>query len=159
MSAEVAARREAWLAQRDEASAHGHSGMGTTLAGNALAIAALEAALEHLHTDATHAAMRAGALRLEQTLSAVFSARGLDWHVSRVGARVEFGFGPAPRNGSEAEAQDRPRLGEALRLWLLNRGLLMTPFHQMLLAAPTLAPSAAGALGAAVAGFLDEVSA
>ena len=101
MSAEVAARREAWLAQRDEASAHGHSGMGTTLAGNALAIAALEAALEHLHTDATHAAMRAGALRLEQTLSAVFSARGLDWHVSRVGARVEFGFGPAPRNGSD----------------------------------------------------------
>lgn len=159
MSAEVAARREAWLAQRDEASTHGHSGTGTTLAGNALAIAALEAALEHLHTDATHAAMRAGALRLEQTLSAVFSARGLDWHVSRVGARVEFGFGPAPRNGSEAEAQDRPRLGEALRLWLINRGLLMTPFHQMLLAAPTLAPSAAGALGAVVAGFLDEVSA
>jgi len=159
MSAEVAARREAWLAQRDAASVHGHSGMGTTLAGNALAIAALGAALEHLHTDATHAAMRAGALRLEQTLSAVFSARGLDWHVSRVGARVEFGFGPAPRNGGEAEAQDRPRLGEALRLWLLNRGLLMTPFHQMLLAAPMLAPSAADALGAAVAGFLDEVSA
>ena len=159
MSAEVAARREAWLAQRDAASAHGHSGMGTTLAGNALTIAALEAALGHLHTDATHAAMRAGALRIEQALSAVFAARGLDWHVSRVGARVELGFGPAPRNCSEAEAQDRPRLGEALRLWLLNRGLLMTPFHQMLLAAPTLAPSAADALGAAVAGFLDEVSA
>ena len=171
MSAEVAARRAAWLARRDAASApadpaapdaaplHGHSGMGTTLAGNALTIAALEAALGHLHTDATHAAMRAGALRIEQALRAVFSAHGLDWHVSRVGARVEFGFGPAPRNGSEAEAQDRPQLGEALRLWLLNRGLLMTPFHQMLLAAPTLAPSAADALGAAVAGFLDEVSA
>jgi glutamate-1-semialdehyde 2,1-aminomutase len=159
MSAEVAARREAWLAQRDAASAHGHSGVGTTLAGNALTIAALEAALGHLHTDATHAAMRAGALRLEQALGAVFSARGLDWHVSRVGARVEFGFGPAPRNGSEAEVQDRPRLGEALRLWLLNRGLLMTPFHQMLLAAPMLVPSAADALGAAVAGFLAEVSA
>lgn len=164
MSAEVAARRAAWLA-RHEASAsdgphvHGHSGMGTTLAGNALVIAALEAALEHLHTDATHAAMRAGALRIEQALRAVFAARSLDWHVSRVGARVEFGFGPAPRNGSEAEAQDRPALGEALRLWLVNRGLLMTPFHQMLLAAPTLAPSAADALGAAVGEFLDEVSA
>ncbi|MFM7627865.1 MAG: transaminase, partial [Gammaproteobacteria bacterium] len=169
MSAEVEARRAAWLARRDAAStaaaapdapqSHGHSGMGTTLAGNALALAALEAALGHLHTEATHAAMRAGALRIEQTLHAVFAARGLDWHVSRVGARVEFGFGPAPRNGSEAEAQDRPRLGEALRLWLINRGLLMTPFHQMLLAAPTLAPSAADALGTAVAGFLDEVSA
>jgi glutamate-1-semialdehyde 2,1-aminomutase len=133
--------------------------MGTTLAGNALAIAALEAALGYLHTDATHAAMRAGALRIEHALHGVFAARGLDWHVSRVGARVEFGFGPAPRNGSEAEAQDRPRLGEALRLWLVNRGLLMTPFHQMLLAAPTLAPAAADALAAAVAGFLDEVSA
>lgn len=158
MSAEVAARREAWLAQR-AASAHGHSGMGTTLAGNALAIAALEAALAHLHTDATHAAMRAGAVRIEQALRGAVAARGLDWHVSRVGARVEFGFGPAPRNGSEAEAADRPALGEALRLWLVNRGILMTPFHQMLLAAPTLAPSAADALGAAVGGFLDEVCA
>jgi glutamate-1-semialdehyde 2,1-aminomutase len=168
MSAEVAERRAAFLARRDAAAAtatpdaaqfHGHSGMGTTLAGNALAIAALEAALGYLHTDATHAAMRAGALRIEHALHGVFAARGLDWHVSRVGARVEFGFGPAPRNGSEAEAQDRPRLGEALRLWLVNRGLLMTPFHQMLLAAPTLAPAAADALAAAVAGFLDEVSA
>ena len=173
MSAEVEARRAAWSARRDAATTaastatsapdapqgHGHSGMGTTLAGNALAVAALEAALAHLHTDATHAAMRAGALRIEGALRGVFAARGLDWHVSRVGARVEFGFGPAPRNGSEAEAQDRPRLGEALRLWLVNRGLLMTPFHQMLLAAPTLAPSAADALGAAIAGFLDEVSA
>ncbi|NBU25758.1 MAG: aminotransferase class III-fold pyridoxal phosphate-dependent enzyme [Gammaproteobacteria bacterium] len=168
MSAEVEARRAAWLARRDAAAAtampdaaqaHGHSGMGTTLAGNALAIAALEAALAHLHTDATHAAMRAGATRIEQALRAAFAARGLDWHVSRVGARLEFGFGPAPRNGSEAEAQDRPLLGQALRLWLLNRGLLMTPFHQMLLAAPTLAPSAADALCASVAEFLDEVSA
>lgn len=167
MSAEVEARRAEWLARRDAATelvaptldappVHGHSGMGTTLAGNALAVAALEAALRDLHTDATHAAMRAGALRIEQALRGVFAARGLDWHVSRVGARVEFGFGPAPRNGSEAEAQDRPALGDALRLWLINRGILMTPFHQMLLAAPTLAPSAADALGAAVDGFLEE---
>jgi glutamate-1-semialdehyde 2,1-aminomutase len=133
--------------------------MGTTLAGNALAIAALEAALVHLHTESTHAAMRAGAARIEQTLRAVFDARGLGWHVSRVGARVEFGFGPAPRNGSEAEAQDRPVLGEALRLWLVNRGLLVTPFHQMLLAAPMLTPQAIDALGAAVGEFVEEVSA
>ena len=162
MSAEVAARREAWLARREAAASdgppvHGHSGMGTTLAGNALAIAALEAALAQLHTDATHAAMRERASHLERTLSGVFAARGLDWHVSRVGARVEFGFGPTPRNGREAEAQDRPSLGDALRLWLVNRGILMTPFHQMLLAAPMLPPSAIDALGAAVGDFLDEV--
>ena len=171
MSAEVAERRAAFLARRDAAAreaaardaatggaapVHGHSGMGTTLAGNALTMAALEAALEHLHSEATHALMRAGAERIEHALRGVFAARGLDWHVSRVGARVEFGFGPAPRNGSEAEAQDRPRLGEALRLWLVNRGILMTPFHQMLLAAPMLAPEAVDALGAAVDGFLEE---
>ena len=171
MSVEVAERREAFLARRDAAAreaaardaaagdtapVHGHSGMGTTLAGNALAIAALDAALAHLHTEGTHALMRAGAERIERTLRAVFDARGLDWHVSRVGARVEFGFGPAPRNGSEAEAQDRPALGDALRLWLVNRGILMTPFHQMLLAAPMLAPQAIDALGAAVDGFLEE---
>ena len=168
MSAEVADRRAAFLARRDAArptepdgaaTGHGHSGMGTTLAGNALAIAALEAALVHLHTESTHEAMRAGAARIEQTLRAVFDARGLGWHVSRVGARVEFGFGPAPRNGSEAEAQDRPVLGEALRLWLVNRGLLVTPFHQMLLAAPMLTPQAIDALGAAVGEFVEEVSA
>jgi glutamate-1-semialdehyde 2,1-aminomutase len=157
MSAETGERRAAFLARR-EGHAQGHSGMGTTLAGNALAIAALEAALAHLHTEATHAAMRAGALRLERGLAALFAARGLDWHVSRAGARVEFGFGPAPRNGSEAEAIMDPLLEQALRLWLLNRGLLMTPFHNMLLAAPMLAPSAGDALIAAVDGFLDEVS-
>lgn len=162
MSAEVAARREAWLARRDAAAStgtpvHGHSGMGTTLAGNALAIAALEAALAQLHTEATHAQMRGRAIHLERTLSGVFAARGLDWHVSRVGARVEFGFGPAPRNGREAEAQDLPSLGDALRLWLVNRGILMTPFHQMLLAAPMLSSAAIDALGSAVGDLLDEV--
>jgi glutamate-1-semialdehyde 2,1-aminomutase len=50
-------------------------------------------------------------------------------------------------------------LGQALRLWLVNRGLLVTPFHQMLLAAPMLTPQAIDALGAAVGEFLEEVSA
>ncbi|MGA0800576.1 MAG: transaminase [Steroidobacteraceae bacterium] len=151
-SNEIEARMRAVLAHREA----GHSGMGTTLAANPLVFAALSAALKHLHTEVTHAAMQNGAVRLEQGLKTLFAAQGLDWHVSRVGARLEFGFGPAPRNGSEAEAQDRPALGDALRLWLVNRGILMTPFHQMLLAAPMLAPEAIDALGAAVDGFLEE---
>jgi len=152
-TAEIEARIRALLAARTP----GHSGMGTTLAGNALVFAALSAALEHLHTEATHAAMRAAADRLEAGLRAVFAMRGLDWHVSRVGARIEFGFGPAPRNGSEAEAAMQPQFEHALHLWLLNRGLLVTPFHNMLLSAPMLPGAAIDALCTEVGDFLDAV--
>ena len=134
--------------------AAGHSGMGTTLAANPLVFAALDAALEHLHTAATHAAMRARAVDLEGRLHAMFAQRGLDWHVSRVGARLEFGFGPAPRNGSEAEAAMHPALERALHLWLLNRGSLLTPFHNMLLTAPMLEPAAVEHLCGALEEFL-----
>jgi glutamate-1-semialdehyde 2,1-aminomutase len=150
-TAEVESQMQVVLANR----AAGHSGMGTTLAANPLAFAALSAALEHLHTEATHAAMQAGADRLEAGLVALFSRAGLDWHVSRVGARVEFGFGPAPRNGSEAESAMQPELEHALHLWLLNRGLLVTPFHNMMLTAPMLPPGAIDALCAHAADFLD----
>jgi glutamate-1-semialdehyde 2,1-aminomutase len=141
------------LAQREA----GHSGMGTTLAANPLVFAALSAALKYLHTEVTHAAMQNGALRLEQGLKALFAAQGLDWHVSRVGARLEFGFGPAPRNGSEAERAMRPTLEHALHLWLLNRGLLVTPFHNMMLTAPMLPTGAVDRLCASIGEFLDQV--
>ncbi|NDE01219.1 MAG: aminotransferase class III-fold pyridoxal phosphate-dependent enzyme [Gammaproteobacteria bacterium] len=151
---EVEARMRAVLATREA----GHSGMGTTLAGNALTLAALEAALLHLHTSATHAPMQAGAHRLATQLLALFIARGLPWHVSRVGARVEFGFAAAPRNGSEAEAAMRPVLEHALHLWLLNRGLIVTPFHNMMLIAPMQTDAVIDALVSEVGAFLDEVT-
>lgn len=135
----------------------GHSGMGTTLAANPLVFAALEAALSHLHTDATHAAMQSAAAALEQALLKEFSSRGLPWHVSRVGARIEFGFGPAPRHGSAAEAAMRPDLEHALHLWLLNRGILVTPFHNMMLTAPMVDRSSIDALCAQIGAFLDAV--
>ena len=153
-TSEIEARMRAVLASREA----GHSGMGTTLAGNALTLAALEAALLHLHTSATHAPMQAGAHRLAMPLQALFAARGLPWHVSRVGARVEFGFAPAPRNGSEAEAAMRPVLEQALHLWLLNRGLIVTPFHNMMLIAPMQTNDAIDALVSEIGAFLDEVS-
>jgi glutamate-1-semialdehyde 2,1-aminomutase len=131
--------------------------MGTTLAANPLVFAALEAALAHLYTDSTHRAMQEAATRLEQGLLKLFAARKLDWHVSRVGARIEFGFGPAPGNGSEAEAAMRPELEHALHLWLLNRGLLVTPFHNMMLTAPMLQQPHIDALCSGIAGFLDAV--
>jgi glutamate-1-semialdehyde 2,1-aminomutase len=152
-TADLEARMQRVLASRTG----GHSGMGTTLAANPLVFAALEAALAHLHTDSTHRAMQEAATRLEQGLLKLFAARKLDWHVSRVGARIEFGFGPAPGNGSEAEAAMRPELEHALHLWLLNRGLLVTPFHNMMLTAPMLQQPHIDALCSGIAGFLDAV--
>ena len=152
-TAEIEARMRAVLAKRDG----GHSGMGTTLAANPLVFAALSAALTQLHTEDTHAAMQRGAVKLEQGLRALFAARSLDWHISRVGARLEFGFGPAPRNGSEAERAMRPTLEHALHLWLLNRSLLVTPFHNMMLTAPMLPSASIDRLCASVGEFLDSV--
>ncbi|MBM4191459.1 MAG: aminotransferase class III-fold pyridoxal phosphate-dependent enzyme [Gammaproteobacteria bacterium] len=152
-TAEVEARMQCVLASR----AGGHSGMGTTLAANPLVFAALEASLAHLHTETTHAAMQAAATRLEQGLLKVFAVHNLDWHVSCVGARIEFGFGPAPRNGSEAEAAMRPEFEHTLHLWLLNRGLLVTPFHNMMLTAPMLQASQVEALCTSIESFLDAV--
>jgi glutamate-1-semialdehyde 2,1-aminomutase len=152
-TADVEARMRHVLASRTG----GHSGMGTTLAANPLVFAALEAALAHLHTDTTHAAMQEAATSLERGLLRIFADRDLDWHVSRVGARIEFGFGPAPSNGSEAEAAMRPELEHALHLWLLNRGMLVTPFHNMMLTAPMLQAQQVDALCAEIESFLDAV--
>lgn len=153
MRAVLAAR-----AQDPESARHGsHSGMGTTLAANPLVLATLAAALNHLHTAETYLPMMRGAERLASGLRQLFVQRGLDWHVSQVGARVEFGFGPAPRNGRESEAQMRPELEQALHLWLLNRGLLVTPFHNMLLTAPMLPSAAVEVLCAEIGEFLDTV--
>jgi glutamate-1-semialdehyde 2,1-aminomutase len=135
----------------------GHSGMGTTLAANPLALAALRAALRDVLTPASHARMATLAERLEVGLRAGFAQRALPWHVARVGARTEFGFGPAPRNGTEAEAAMQPELEHVLHLWLLNRGLLVTPFHNMMLTAPAASEADVDALVAAIGAGLDEL--
>lgn len=152
-TAEVEAAMQRVLAARDG----GHSGMGTTLAANPLVIECLHAALTSLHTAAAYAQMESMALRLETGLRAMFAARALDWHVSRVGARLEFGFGPAPRNGSEAEAALRPEFEHALHLYCLNRGILITPFHNMMLASPATQSVDVDALLATLGAALDEL--
>lgn len=114
----------------------GHSGLGTTLAANLLAMAALSASLGELLTAANYQVMDERALQLSNALTALFTARRLPWHVSRVGARVEFGYGPAPRNATESEKLMRPELERLIHLSMLNRGYLMTPFHNMMLASP-----------------------
>lgn len=153
-TAAVEAGMQRVLAARDDG---GHSGMGTTLAANPLVIECLHAALTSLHTAVAYEHMEAIALRLETGLRRMFAARALGWHVSRVGARVEFGFGPAPHNGSEAEAAMRPEFEHALHLYCLNRGILITPFHNMMLSSPATQAADVDVLIATLGLALDEL--
>ena len=115
----------------------GHSGMGTTLSANALALAAMRATLEQVMTPGAYQHMEALAERLAVGLRAVIGQHRLPWHVVRVGARIEFICAPGPlRNGTEADAAHAPALERAIHLALLNRGCLIAPFHNMMLICP-----------------------
>ncbi len=132
-SAELAHRVEA--AKR--AAPPGHSGIGTTLTANMFALAAMRANLAEVMSEAAYVAMFALAAQLAQGLRAVIARRGLPWCVTQVGARTEFQFtAAAPRNGSEAAAILDGELEQVIHLYLLNRGILITPFHNMLLVCP-----------------------
>ncbi|WP_225770501.1 aspartate aminotransferase family protein [Inquilinus sp. Marseille-Q2685] len=116
---------------------HGHSGMGTTLSANALAMRALRAMLEEVMTEAAYAGMVDRARRLAAGIEAAVARHGLAWHVTQIGARVEFHFTPTPyRTGGEAASAMRPDLEQFVNLFLINRGILIAPFHNMMLASP-----------------------
>lgn len=132
-SADVAGRMATLNASRPS----GHSGIGTTLSANALAITAMDAMLGEVITPAAYDHMLRGAARLVAGLEQEIAAAGLDWHVTQVGARVEFLTCPIPpRNGSEAKAVMHPELEAAIHLFLANRGILLAPFHNMMLVSP-----------------------
>jgi glutamate-1-semialdehyde 2,1-aminomutase len=115
----------------------GHSGIGTTLTGNMLAMAAMRATLAEVATDAAFAHMIARAGEVAAGLRACINRHQLPWSVTQVGARCEFQFGEAlPVNGTQAEALFDPALEGLIHLALLNRGVIITPFHNMLLCSP-----------------------
>ncbi len=138
----------------------GHSGLGTTLSANALAMATMRATLAEVMTDDAYAHMESLATRLAAGLAAAITEHALPWHVARVGARVEFICAPGPlRNGTEAAAAHAPALEQAVHIGLLNRGCLIAPFHNMMLVCPatTVAQvdqlvAAFGAVAGALAG-------
>ncbi len=102
-----------------------------------LAMAALRATLSEVATPQAHVRMTECCTQVAEGLRAVIARHGLPWCVTQVGARCEFQFGPRPpRNGSEAGALARPALEHLVHLALLNRGVMITPFHNMLLASP-----------------------
>ena len=115
----------------------GHSGIGTTLSANMFAMAAMRANLELVMTDTPYQHMFALAGTLAQGLREVIARHRLPWCVTQVGARTEFQFAAtAPRNGREAQKILDGELEQIIHLYLLNRGLLITPFHNMLLVCP-----------------------
>ncbi len=112
-------------------------GVGGTLAGNALSMAAVRATLADVLTDDAFVHMIALAERWTDGVQGVIDRTGAPWHVSRIGARAEYAFSPTPpRDGAEAAAADDFELQQYLHLHALNRRLLLTPFHNMALMSP-----------------------
>jgi glutamate-1-semialdehyde 2,1-aminomutase len=113
------------------------SGLGGTLSGNALAIAAMRATLEKVITKQAFSKMMPLAERFEKGIQDAIEEFELPWNVTRLGVRAEYHFMPRPpRNGAEADAARDSELEKLLHLWALNRGILLTPFHNMALMSP-----------------------
>jgi glutamate-1-semialdehyde 2,1-aminomutase len=112
-------------------------GVGGTLAGNALSLAAMRATLGEVMTDEAFERMIGLGERFEAGVQDVIASRELPWHVVRLGCRVEYLFRPeAARTGAEAAAGQDEEVDPFIHLYLLNRGILMTPFHNMALMSP-----------------------
>ena len=109
------------------------SGIGGTLAGNALAVAAMRAALQNALRDEDFAVAIPLAERWTAGVAGVIAGRGLPWTVQRLGCRAEYWFCDPPRNGAEAAAAIDAELEAWFHLYMLNRGVLLTPFHNMAL--------------------------
>jgi glutamate-1-semialdehyde 2,1-aminomutase len=133
-SQDVAERLEALL-PRDERADIG--GIGGTAAANVLSLAAMRATLDEVLTAEAFERMIGLGERFEAGVAGVIERHSLPWHATRLGCRVEYLFRPErPRNGSEAAAGGDPELDRYIHLYMLNRGILMTPFHNMALMSP-----------------------
>ena len=135
-SAEVAARIEASI-DRDDSDV---GGIGGTLAANVLSLAAVRATLEHVLTDDAFARMTELGERFERGVEDVIDEHALPWHVTRLGCRVEYLFRPErPVTGTDAAEGIDHLLDRLIHLYVLNRGVLLTPFHNMALMSPATA--------------------
>ncbi|MEX2203713.1 MAG: aspartate aminotransferase family protein, partial [Actinomycetota bacterium] len=133
-SADVADRA---LAYMDTLPTTDVGGIGGTLSGNALSLAAMRATLEHVLTDDAFEGMIALGERWADGVQRSIERHGLPWVVQRIGCRAEYWFAPThPHNGGEAAALDDHELARFTHLYALNRGVLLTPFHNMALMSP-----------------------
>ena len=109
-------------------------GVGGTLAGNALSVCAMRATLEHVLTDDSWPRMIELATAFREGVEAAISESNLPWTCTQLGARAEYRFAsPAPMNGTESAKYADADLEEYFHLYTANRGVLITPFHNMAL--------------------------
>jgi glutamate-1-semialdehyde 2,1-aminomutase len=112
-------------------------GVGGTLAGNALSLAAMRATLSEVLTDEAFDRMEELAVRFTDGVQGVIDGHELPWHIIRLGCRAEYLFRPNPaHDGVEANAGQDEELDAYIHLFMLNRGVLLTPFHNMALMSP-----------------------
>lgn len=154
VTADLAARMDAAQARIGP----GYSGIGTTLSGNALAMSAMRVMLAEVMSDSAYDRMQRGAARLVAGLEAVIARRGVGWTPVQVGARVELVFAAdAPRNAQEMRKALDHDLLAAFHLFLINRGVLIAPFHNMMLVSPMTTDAQIDRLVDAVDGFAGQL--
>jgi glutamate-1-semialdehyde 2,1-aminomutase len=128
------------LAERLDGPMTGHdidvAGVGGTLTGSALAVAAVRATLSVALREEDFAIAIPLAERFTAGVAEVIATRGLPWHVQRLGCRAEYWFCPPPRTGAQAAAAVDEDLDAFMHLWAFNRGILLAPFHNMALFSP-----------------------
>jgi glutamate-1-semialdehyde 2,1-aminomutase len=133
VSVELAER----IAAEEDADYEDTGGVGGTLAGNALSLAAARAALGEVLTSAAFERMSALRERFVAGVEAALERHSVPWSVVSLGARAEYRFAASPpRTGAESAAAADRGVEEYLHLYLLNRGVLITPFHNMALMCP-----------------------
>ena len=117
-------------------------GVGGTLAGNALSLAGIRATLGEVLTPAAFVGMTARSTEWTVGVQQAIDEFDVPWQVTQLGARAEYSFRPTPpRDGREAAEADDFELQQYLHLHALNRGILMTPFHNMALMSPATTPA------------------
>lgn len=115
----------------------GYSGIGTTLSGNALQLACMRAVLETILTEAVYSQAMPLAETLETGIARLIAHHAVPWQVVRVGLRAEIVMAERlPRTGTEALLYAHSETEHALHLYCLNRGVVITPFHNMMLVCP-----------------------
>jgi glutamate-1-semialdehyde 2,1-aminomutase len=155
-SAAVMERITSYVATRPP----GHSGIGTTLSGSALQLAMMRRVLETYFTAKAFAPLLRLAERLEAGIAEAIRKHKAPWHVVRLGARVEFMCtAKPPLNGGEALSVIQRPIDRAIHHYLLNRGLVITPFHNMMLICPSTRKSHVDALIRGIDHCLGELTA